>query len=193
MVYGFPHQGINLSFVELKQRVDAIAQNMLGLGLKKGDRVAFLLPNTIELATSYLAACKIGLISVLLNPAYQLVELEYMLHKTDAKCVFFYDTFKTLNHIEVFRKLCPEIESCKPGELKSEKFPELKHLVVLNSPLVKEKKAYNGTWQFSDLSQPKSNATKYEIPYVDIDDPCLILFTVIYFRIKKYLFFTVKL
>ena len=178
MVYGLPHQGIILKFGELKQRVDVVAQNFLDLGFKKGERVAFLLPNCVELVISYLAACKVGLISVVLNPAYQAVELEYMLNKTGVKGVFFYDSFRVLKHMELFNKLCPELETCLPGELTSKVFPNLKHLFVLNSPLVPEKKTYKGTWEFNKFIQPKSAGAKIEMPYVDIDDPCTILFTV---------------
>jgi len=178
MVYALPHQGITLTYTELKQRVDVVAQNFLDLGFKKGERVAFLLPNCVELVVSYLAACKVGLISVVLNPAYQAVELEYMLNKTGVKGVFFYDSFRVLKHMELFNKLCPELETCLPGELTSKVFPNLKHLFVLNSPLVPEKKTYKGTWEFNKFVQPKSAGTKIEMPYVDIDDPCTILFTV---------------
>ena len=125
-----------------------------------------------------MAACKVGLISVVLNPAYQAVELEYMLNKTGVKGVFFYDSFRVLKHMELFNKLCPELETCLPGELTSKVFPNLKHLFVLNSPLVPEKKTYKGTWEFNKFIQPKSAGAKIEMPYVDIDDPCTILFTV---------------
>jgi fatty-acyl-CoA synthase len=176
LVYGFPHQGgRNLTFGELKQRVNTISQNMLKMGLKKGDRVAFALPNTIELICSFLAASEIGLVSVLLNPAYQLVEFEYMLKKTGAKALFIYDSFRVLNHMEVMKKICPEIESSSPGELKSQRLPDLRHIFVLNSPLVSEKKTYKGTWSFDLLVKPSSGSVEY--PYVDIDDACLILFT----------------
>ena len=115
---------------------------------------------------------------MVLNPAYQAVELEYMLNKTGAKGVFFYDSFKVLKHMELFSKLCPELETSLPGELVSKKFPNLKHLFVLNSPLVPEKKTYKGTWDFTKFSQPKSSGSKIEWPYVDVDDPSTILFTV---------------
>lgn len=75
MVYGFPHQGLNLSFSEVQQRVNLLAQNLLELGFRKGDRLAISLPNTYELVITFLAASEIGLISVILNPAYQVFNL----------------------------------------------------------------------------------------------------------------------
>lgn len=177
MVYGFPHQGINLTFGELKERVDVAANNLLSLGFQKGDRIAFALPNTHEFLITFLAASQIGLISVALNPAYQFVEFEYMLKKTNVKAVFIYDSFKTLNHIEVMKKLCPNLESFEPGKIESKQLPSLKHIFVLNSPFSQTKKEYRGTWPFSIVSEAKSTTIAHQKPYVDIDDPCLILFT----------------
>ena len=173
----FPHQQVNLTFGELKQRVSAMVGSMQSLGLQKGDRVAFALPNCFELVICYFAATQLGLIAVVLNPAYQVVELEYMLNKTKAKAFFIYDTFKILNHIGIMQKLCPELESSKPGEFKSKNLSDLKHIIVLNSPLVPEKKTYKGTWQYSEFSKPKSQSTCQDLPYVDTEDPCTILFT----------------
>lgn len=85
LAYLFPYQGIKLTFSELKERVDSAAQNLLDLGFQKGDRIAFALPNSVELLILSLAASEIGAISTLMNPAYQKVEFEYMLKKTRAK------------------------------------------------------------------------------------------------------------
>jgi acyl-CoA synthetase (AMP-forming)/AMP-acid ligase II len=177
MVFGFPHQQTNLTFYELRERVKTMVASLSSLGLSKGDRVAFALPNNHEVLVSFLAAAELGLISVILNPAYQLVEMEYMLKKTNVKALFIYDTFKTLNQIGLMQKLCPELETSLPGELKSKTLPDLKHIIILNSPLVLEKKTYKGTWQFSELAKPKSQSSSLQLPYVDIEDPCLILFT----------------
>lgn len=192
--YIFPHNRMRLTFLETQQRVHAIARNLLSLGFKKGDRIAFLLPNTHELLVSFLAAASIGAVSVIMNPAYQAVEIEYMLKKTGAKGLVIYDSFKVLQHYELLRKLCPEIDSSEPGELNSSRLPELKHIIVLNSPLLGVKKSYKGTWSYDSLATPKSSGGKIELPHVEMDDPCMILFTVkknfyfyfINFLYKKY-------
>jgi fatty-acyl-CoA synthase len=85
--YKFCLNQMALTYVEIKQRVDELAQSLLDLGFSKGDRLALLLPNVPELNLAILAAAKLGVIVVLLNPAYQLVEIEYMLKKTGAKGV----------------------------------------------------------------------------------------------------------
>ncbi len=94
--YKFAMHQVGFKFGELKQRVDEFAQNLLQLGFVKGDRLAVCLPNMPETVVSILAASSIGVITVLMNPAYQLVEMEYMLKKTQAKGLIFLDNLKTL-------------------------------------------------------------------------------------------------
>ena len=49
-----------------------MAQNLLSMGFKKGDRLAIMLPNVPETVVSLIAASQIGVIAVIMNPAYQL-------------------------------------------------------------------------------------------------------------------------
>jgi fatty-acyl-CoA synthase len=176
--FSFPHnKGLTLNFSELKQRVDTISQNLLDLGFQKGDRIGLVLPNTSETVLLYLAAAQIGAIVVIMSPAYQLVELEFMLKKTGVKGVVIYDTFRTLQHLEIIRKICPEMDTSEPGELKSTRLPELKHVFVINSPLSQEKRTYVGTWSYEQLSENRSSLKKKPLPHVEMDDPSLILFT----------------
>ena len=174
--HAFPFQGVDLTFGQLHERVNVAAQNLLAMGFLKGDRIAIALPNSFELLITTLAASYIGAVTILLNPAYQMVELEYMLKKTGAKGLVIYDSFKVLKHMQLIQKLCPEIETAIPGELNSKLLPALKHVIVLNSPLVPEKKTYKGTWTFAEIN--KSRRSGYELPFIDLDDPFLILFTV---------------
>lgn len=178
-VYHFPHcRGLSLTHAEVKQRVEVISQNLLDMGFQKGDRIALVLPNTYETVLTFLAAAQIGLITVILSPAYQLVELEFMLKKTGVKGIFIYDTFRVLKHLEIMKKICPELDECEPGKLNSPRLPSLKHVVVLNSPLMSDKKTYKGTWSFDQVAENRSSAKKRDYPQVEMDDPCLILFTV---------------
>ena len=176
-IYCFPHQGIDLSASELNERVGVAAQNLLKLGFRKGDRIGIVLANTLEMVISTLACAYIGGISVLLNPAYQLVELEYMLKKAGTKGLIIYDSFKHLQHLNIIRKICPELDSCAPGELNSKRLPDLRHVFVLNSPLSPEKKDYKGTWKYDLLSEKASTSLRHELSYLELDDPSLILFT----------------
>ena len=57
-----------LSFNELEVRVNRLANGLLHLGLEKGDKLALVLPNCIELLYAYRAAALLGIVVVPLSP-----------------------------------------------------------------------------------------------------------------------------
>jgi hypothetical protein len=75
LCYKFCLTQTSFTFLELDQRVDELAQSLNNIGFKKGDRLAILLPNVPEINLTILAAARLGVIIVLMNPAYQLVEI----------------------------------------------------------------------------------------------------------------------
>ncbi|CAF0973055.1 unnamed protein product [Brachionus calyciflorus] len=175
IAYKFCLHQQNFTFIELKQRVDEIAQNLLNMGFKKGDRLSIMLPNIPEFMLTSLACASIGVISALMNPAYQLVEIEYMLKKTQSKGIVIMDNFKSLKHYENLSKICPELESTKPGELKSVNLPDLKHVIVANLDK-KSQVNYRGTWNF-DRDLKKFNGNVQVFPHIDLDDMLAMIFT----------------
>ena len=138
VAYKFSMTQQQFKFLEIKQRVDEIAQNFLDMGFKKGDRIAVFLPNVPENSLTILAAASIGLIVVMMNPAYQLVEVQHMLRKTKAKGIIMLDNLKVLQHYEMLKKICPELETSQKGELKSQQLPDLKHVIITNNRLIKD-------------------------------------------------------
>jgi acyl-coenzyme A synthetase/AMP-(fatty) acid ligase len=176
--YNFCLNQIAFTYAELKQRVDELAQSLLDLGFSKGDRLALLLPNVPELNLTILAAAKIGIIVVLMNPAYQLVEIEYMLKKTNAKGVIILDNLKTLKHYEILCQICPELATNINDELNSSALPSLKHVIVAHNGLVNDSNiSYKGTRKFAELEKYKL-PTQRPLPCIDTDDHFAILFTV---------------
>lgn len=179
--YKFCLTQTNIKFNELHQRVNEISQNLLSMGFKKGDRLAIMLPNIPETVLSLLAAAQIGVISVIMNPAYQQVEIEYMLKKTQAKGLIFLDNLKVLHHYEILKRISPDLESSSKGELNLKNLPHLKHLIVVKNKLMKDTTEFKGTWSFEEDLQKFKLPNKNELPRVDFDDPFVILFTVIIF------------
>lgn len=174
----------SFTYKDIKQRVDEFAQNLLNLGFKKGDRLAIMLPNIPEINISILAAASIGVVSVLMNPAYQLVEIEYMLKKTNAKGLIMLDNLKTLQHYTILNKICPELQGSSKGELNSKNLPNLKHVILVKNRLVNDSNIkYKGTWSFDELEH--YNSISKEIPHVEFDDTLAMLFTVFYLNIFK--------
>ena len=57
-----------LTFRELEVRVNRVANALTGLGLRKGDKLAIVVPNCVELIEVYRAAALLGLVAVPLSP-----------------------------------------------------------------------------------------------------------------------------
>jgi len=78
-------QGYRMSFKSLRENVERLATALSGFGVKKGDSVAILLPNTIPCVIAYFAIHRIGGIVVMNNPLYSDRELEYQFNDSGAK------------------------------------------------------------------------------------------------------------
>ena len=72
------------TYRELERDTNRLAANLLGLGLRKGDRVATLLPNRNALIVHYIACVKAGLVVVPLNYRYMAPEIDHALELTQA-------------------------------------------------------------------------------------------------------------
>ena len=73
-----------LTFREFNDRVNRLANALLSLGLKKGDRVASVSPNRYQLVEIAFACHKIGLIGVPLNARLSTAEMLYMINNAEA-------------------------------------------------------------------------------------------------------------
>ena len=84
-------QGFHLSYSQLKDMVDRMATCLADFGIKKGDRVAILLPNMIPCVAAYYAILKIGGVAVMNNPMYSTKELEHQFNNSDSKILITLD------------------------------------------------------------------------------------------------------
>jgi len=81
-------EGKKYSFSELSQRVNRLANALLGLGIEKGDRVAILQVNCNQYVEAYYAVAKIGAIFVPLNFRAKQDELVHMLNHSESTILF---------------------------------------------------------------------------------------------------------
>jgi long-chain acyl-CoA synthetase len=62
--------GAELTYLELKQRADALAASLAELGTAKGDRVGIMLPNCPQYIIAAFAILRLGAVVVNINPSY---------------------------------------------------------------------------------------------------------------------------
>ncbi len=76
-----------LSYKELNDLANRMANALAALGVKKGDRVALYLPNCPQYVIAYYAALKLGAIVAPNNPMYVPRELEFQLNDAGAETI----------------------------------------------------------------------------------------------------------
>jgi long-chain acyl-CoA synthetase len=79
--------GGKLSYRELGRQVDGFASALYALGVRKGDRVALMLPNLPQFVIAFYGAEKIGAIVVNTNPTYTPPEIQHQLSDAGAETV----------------------------------------------------------------------------------------------------------
>ncbi|HEV2138778.1 MAG TPA: long-chain fatty acid--CoA ligase [Nitrososphaerales archaeon] len=81
------YQGRTMTYSEVDELSSKFASGLLGLGLKKGDRVGIFSPNTPQFVISYFGILKAGGIVVPCSPLYKERELEAQLRDSGATMV----------------------------------------------------------------------------------------------------------
>jgi acyl-CoA synthetase (AMP-forming)/AMP-acid ligase II len=76
---------IRLTYAELSQAVDAVAERLQGLGIRAGDRVLLVAENCVALATLVLACSACDAWAVVVNPRLSPREIDNFLEHSDAR------------------------------------------------------------------------------------------------------------
>jgi long-chain acyl-CoA synthetase len=87
-----------LTFGALNERVNALAAHLQQEGIRQGDRVGVLLPNSTAIPLSYYSTQKIGVVTVILDARLKGKELQGVLKDADLKLLI------------VHQQLYPEVE-----------------------------------------------------------------------------------
>lgn len=169
------HQGVRWTYRELQNHVNACAAGLLTLGLEPGDRLGIWSPNNAEWVVTQFAAAKAGIILVSINPAYRLGELEYVLKKVGCKALIVAATYRSRDYVGLLRQLAPELDACRPGDLRAARVPALRVVVCLDETVQR------GMVRFADLPAI-ANANHYQslktlAAVLQFDDPINIQFT----------------
>jgi crotonobetaine/carnitine-CoA ligase len=77
-----------VTYQQLDENSNRVANSLLDLGVKKGDRICFMMKNSIEFVYSWFALGKIGAIMVPVNPTLKGNLLQYIIDNSDATVAF---------------------------------------------------------------------------------------------------------
>ena len=168
-------KGTRLSYARLEQLTNAFGAALVAQGVKKGDRVALLLPNSPQSIIAQLGVWKAGAIACPINSLYTPRELEHALNEVGAETVIvltpFYDKVKSLQaRTQVRRVIATNIKEYLPL-----------HMRWLFT-VVKEKKEGHriqlqpGDLWWQELMHAHADAPRPAVPLA-YTDPAILLFS----------------
>ena len=81
------------TYSQMNGRINKLANSLTALGLQKGDKIAVLLENCIEICELFMATAKTGIVIVPINFRLVSSEVEYIISNSDAKALVVHDQF----------------------------------------------------------------------------------------------------
>lgn len=121
------------TYPEFRDDVRRFAKSLVAMGVKKGDHVAIWATNVPAWYITFWACTTIGAVLVTVNTAYKVHEAEYLLRQSDTHTLVMVDGYKDSDYVAIMKELCPELATCKAGELNSKKLPFLKNIITVDS------------------------------------------------------------
>ncbi|CAH2108074.1 unnamed protein product [Euphydryas editha] len=125
------HEDITLTYEDLLKQADSLGCALRANGFQKGDRLGIWSHNCAGWAVALVAAARVGLISVFINPMYEKDELSFCVNKTKMKGLIIGDTIKNRDYYTFLNKIVPELQTSKELSLKSQIFPNLTSIITL--------------------------------------------------------------
>ncbi|MEJ6022185.1 acyl-CoA synthetase [Ramlibacter sp. PS4R-6] len=99
--------GTTLTFAQLQARANRVSNLLRKLGVKRGDRVAIVMPQRFETAVAYMAVLQLGAVAMPLSMLFGPEALEYRLQNSEA-VVAICDEVSRPN-VEGMRSACPTL------------------------------------------------------------------------------------
>ncbi len=141
-----PQFNVRLTYRELYDQCRKTAKGLMAIGVKRGDHVSVWTTNVPEWIYLQYALGMVGAILVTVNTNYQSHELEYILRQSDSTTLFLIDSYRDTSFYDTVRRILPELDHHRPGELSSKNLPQVKNVVYIG-----KRENTPGMFQFRDL------------------------------------------
>ncbi len=102
------YENQRLTYAEFNVRINRLANALLKMGIQKGDKVATILPNCLELLEIYWAVAKIGVVVVPLSPLLRGAGLSRLLNDSDSVAVMTSAAF--VEHLDPLKAELPQVQ-----------------------------------------------------------------------------------
>ena len=164
--------GKKISFRELDELVNRFAGALTGLGVRKGDKVAVIMPNMPQVIIAVYAVWRLGGVVVMNNPLYTERELEYQLNDSECKMAICMDMLVPRIQKLKDKTMITEIVACHLRDYLP--FPVKQLFPFLKKGLHRKTDPNEGVHDFLDL------VSKYPPVKPDVDVKFSDLSTLLY-------------
>ena len=152
-----------------------LARALLAAGVRKGHRVAVLLPNRPEWLVAAFAIARLGAITVGVSTFSAPPEIAWTLEHCRPSAIITTEAFRGRAYLAPIYATCPELAGSAPGELRSERLPELRAVISI------DERRHDGVYRLRDFveaaSSVREEALRAAQASVTAADPCYILYT----------------
>lgn len=146
------------TYNELNSMANALAVSLAKIGLKKGDRTAIYMPNSIEFMVAFYALQKLGIIVAWVNPIYRQPEARFILKNSEARAVFIFSEWDERNFHDDILSLRDEL-------------PDLEFIFTVGE------KISQGVYSFDELVNRGINKTLNAVTIDPKKDLAMLLYT----------------
>lgn len=98
------HQGLRMSYRQLREEVGRTARGLWGMGIRPGDRIGMWSTNCAEWIYLQAAVARIGAILVNVNPAFRAQDLRYVLERSRVRLLFLREQDARVNYVGVLEE-----------------------------------------------------------------------------------------
>ncbi len=102
-------ESVFYSYAELQQAADALSHALRALGVRRGDRVAIVMPQRFETAVAYMAVLQMGAVAMPLSILFGPEALAYRLQ--DSETVLAIGDDSSMANLQMIRPQCPALRT----------------------------------------------------------------------------------
>ena len=172
----FVCMGASLSFQEVDLYSRQVAAYLQSLGLVKGDKVAVMMPNVLQLPVTVLGVLRAGLTLVNVNPLYTTKELEHQLVDSEAKALILVENFAK-TYQDIGRQLVDHVVITGMGDLMGMLKGFMVNTVVRHIKKMVPEYSISNSISFKSMLK-QSSASKYKRPNnIGLNDIAVLQYT----------------
>lgn len=120
-----------ISYAEAEEASARLALALVARGATKGSRVGVLLPNGPDWVVAFLAAARIGAVTVPINTFFQARELGWMLRHADVQLLLAAPRFLSHDYLARLEEIAPGLAAGATAPLRLAELPHLRRVLVL--------------------------------------------------------------